>query len=66
MIVRVWCRRLLRMSAEKWVGMYLCGMEVVHAACLLARRNMPWDAGEVEGRMMRNLWGYGLIWARTI
>jgi len=63
MIMGVWCRRLLRMFAEKWVGMCSCGMETIHVVCMLVRRSRPWDAGEVEGRVIRNLWGYGLRWA---
>ena len=37
-------------------------MVVVHAAFILARRSRPWDAGEVEGRVIWYLWGYGLSW----
>jgi len=59
MIVGVWCRRLLRMTAEKWVGMWSSGMVDLHVVCLLARRSMPWNAGEVEGRM---IWYLG-VWA---
>jgi hypothetical protein len=51
------------MFAEKWVGMCSCGMETIHVVCMLVRRSRPWDAGEVEGRVIRNLWGYGLRWA---
>ena len=62
-IVGVWCKRQLRMKAEKWVGMCSSGMVAVYAAFLLAGRSRPCDAGEVEGRVIWNLCGYGLSWA---
>jgi hypothetical protein len=37
--------------------MYVSGIVVVQAACLLARRRSPAEAGELAGRVMKYLYG---------
>ncbi len=55
MIVEVYCRSRWRISLGRWVGMAVSGIGVVHAACVLASRSKPKDAGELLGRIMRYL-----------
>ncbi len=55
MMVGVCCRRPWRISLGRYVDMSVSGFGVVHAACLLASRSKPQDAGELMGRVMRYL-----------
>ena len=56
-MVGVCWRRRLRRSSSRCVGMYVSGIVVVQAACLLARRSSPTEAREFTGRVMKYLHG---------
>ena len=61
-MVGVCWRRRLRRSSGRCVGMYVSGIAAVQAACLLARRRSPAEAGELAGRVMKYLYGYVVRW----
>ena len=62
MVVGVCCRFAWRMLWVMTDGMSDSGMLVVHLACLLARRSMPYATVLKVGRVMVKEYGHVLSW----